>query len=80
MGKKRTEGEPVVRLAEPVGGMKAYDKYLEEKKIYPQQALDNKVEGKVVIEFTVSSTGMVSDFNIIKKIGYGLRGRIDSHG
>jgi TonB family protein len=70
-GEKRTDGEPVVRLAEPIGGMKAYDKYLEEKKIYPQQALDNKVEGKVVIEFTVSSTGAVSEFNVIKKIGYG---------
>lgn len=70
-GEKKTDGEPVVRLAEPIGGMKAYDKYLEDKKIYPQQALDNKVEGKVVVEFTVSTTGAVSDFNVIRKIGSG---------
>lgn len=63
--------EPVVRLAEPVGGRKAYDKYLEEKKVYPQQALENKVEGKVVIEFTVGVTGALSDFNVVRKLGYG---------
>jgi hypothetical protein len=75
-GEKRTDGEPVVRLAEPIGGPKAYDTYLDEKKIYPQQALENKVEGKVVIEFTVSTTGALSDFNVIRKIGYGCEEEI----
>jgi TonB family protein len=70
-GTQKRDGEPVVRLAEPVGGMKAYDQYLEDKKTYPQQALDNKVEGKVVVEFTVSTTGALSDFNVVRKIGYG---------
>jgi TonB family protein len=70
-GEKKSDAEPVVRLAEPIGGMKEYDKYLEDKKVYPQQALDNKVEGKVVIEFTVSTTGAVSDFNVVRKIGHG---------
>lgn len=70
-GEKRTDGEPIVRLAEPIGGRKAYDKYLEEGKIYPQQALENKVEGKVVIEFTVSTVGTLSDFHVIKKLGFG---------
>jgi TonB family protein len=75
-GERRTDGEPVVRLAEPVGGRKAYDTYLEEKKIYPQQALENKIEGKVVIEFTVSTTGVLSDFNVIRKIGFGCEEEI----
>jgi TonB family protein len=75
-GEKRTDGEPVVRLAEPIGGRKAYDTYLDEKKIYPQQALENKVEGKVVIEFTVSTTGTLSDFTVIRKIGFGCEEEI----
>lgn len=75
-GEKRTDGEPVVRLAEPIGGRKAYDTYLDEKKIYPQQALENKVEGKVVIEFTVSTSGALSDFNVIRKIGFGCEEEI----
>ena len=70
-GEKRTDGEPVVRLAEPIGGRKAYDKYLEDAKRYPQLALENKVEGKVVIEFTVDDTGAISDFTVIKKLGFG---------
>jgi hypothetical protein len=75
-GEKRTDGEPVVRLAEPIGGRKAYDTYLDEKKIYPQQALENKVEGKVVIEFTVGTSGALSDFNVIRKIGFGCEEEI----
>ena len=70
-GTEQSEGEPIVRLAEPVGGRKAYDQYLENKKVYPQQAIDNKIEGKVIVEFTVTITGSVTDFNVIKKIGYG---------
>ena len=70
-GEKRTDSEPIIRLAEPVGGRKAYNKYLEEGKIYPQQALESKIEGKVVIEFTVSAIGTLSDFRVIKKLGFG---------
>ena len=70
-GDKRDSSEPVVRLAEPDGGRKAYDQYLDEKKIYPQQAVENKVEGKVTIEFTVGITGVLSDFQVTRKLGYG---------
>ncbi len=68
---RKNDGEPVVRLAEPMGGRKAYDQYLEDKKVYPQQALDSKVEGKVIVEFTVSTTGALRDFNVVRKLGYG---------
>lgn len=70
-GEKRTDGEPIVRLAEPVGGRKAYDQYLEEKKVYPTQALENNIEGKVVIQFSVSTTGAIGDFQVLRKLGYG---------
>lgn len=70
-GVKRDGDEPIVRLAEPDGGRKAYDQYLDEKKIYPQQAIENKVEGKVTIEFTVGLTGALSDFQVVRKLGYG---------
>lgn len=63
--------EPVIKLAEPTGGRKAYDKYLDDNVRYPQQVLDNKVKGRVVIEFTVRVNGSVDEFNILKKLGYG---------
>jgi outer membrane biosynthesis protein TonB len=63
--------EPEIKLAEPTGGRKAYDKYLDNNVRYPQQVLDNKVKGRVVIEFTVRVDGSLDEFNILKKLGYG---------
>jgi TonB family protein len=68
---KDPDAEPVIKLAEPVGGRKAYDKYLDDNLRYPQQALENKVKGRVVIEFTVRIDGSIDEFNVIKKLGYG---------
>lgn len=58
-------------MAEPVGGKRAFKKYLEDKMVYPREALDNKIEGKVTIQFTVETTGQISNFNVVKGIGYG---------
>ncbi|MCU0369106.1 MAG: TonB family protein, partial [Cyclobacteriaceae bacterium] len=63
--------DPVIKLAEPVGGRKAYDKYLQNSLIYPAQALENKVKGRVTVQFTVRTDGGVDEFNIIKGLGYG---------
>jgi TonB family protein len=63
--------EPLVRLAEPVGGIKAYDKYMEDNLRYPQQALDNNVKGRVVVEFNVDVDGRISDFVVMRSLGYG---------
>lgn len=68
---KDPEAEPIIKLAEPVGGRKAYDKYLDDNLRYPQQALESKVKGRVVIEFTVRVDGSLDEFNVIKKLGYG---------
>ncbi len=37
--------------------------------IYPQRAVDQKVEGIVIIEFTVDANGNISQTKIIKDIG-----------
>jgi TonB family protein len=63
--------EPVIKLAEPSGGRRAYDKYLKNSLRYPQQALDNKVKGRVTIQFTVHADGSLDEFNILKGLGYG---------
>lgn len=62
---------PVIKLAEPLGGRKAYNKYLENNLRYPAQALENKIKGKVTIEFTVGTNGELRDFNVMKSLGYG---------
>lgn len=59
------------KSARPIDGFNTYRKYLKEKLIYPQQALDSAIEGKVTIEFIVTASGVLKDFKIKKGIGYG---------
>ena len=61
----------VVEMAAPQGGRRAYKQYLESQVRYPEQALEKNVEGKVTIQFTVESTGKLTDFKVLKGIGYG---------
>lgn len=68
---KNENEAPEIKLAEPVGGLRAYDKYLEDNKQYPQQALDNDVKGRVVVGFDVGISGELSNFVVIRSLGYG---------
>lgn len=63
--------EPIVKLAEPVGGFKAYNRYLEDNLRYPQQALDKQVKGRVVVEFNVGVDGKLDNFVVMRGLGYG---------
>jgi TonB family protein len=58
-------------MAMPRGGRRAFKKYLEDNVRYPQQALDNNVKGKVIVQFTVDASGKLTDFKIVRGIGYG---------
>ena len=62
---------PVVRLAEPAGGRKAYDKYLNNNVRYTSEALDKKIKGKVQVRFTVKTDGQLDDFKVVKSLGSG---------
>lgn len=63
--------EPVIKLAQPAGGLRAYDKYLKNSLRYPQQALENNVKGRVTVSFTVHTDGSVDEFNVLKGLGFG---------
>lgn len=60
-----------LEMAAPAGGRKAFKQYLEKNMKYPEQALENKVEGKVTVQFAVESNGRLSDFRVIRGIGNG---------
>ncbi|HTE31416.1 MAG TPA: TonB family protein [Chryseolinea sp.] len=72
-GVERNNGEITsdLELAGPVGGKKEFKQYLERNMQYPKQAADAKIEGRVTIQFTVETTGALSDFTVIKGIGGG---------
>jgi TonB family protein len=61
----------VMELATPEGGRKVFKQYLEQNLQYPQEALNNQVEGKVTVQFTIGMTGQLSDFRVIRGLGFG---------
>ncbi len=48
-------------------------KYIIENLVYPKEALQNKIEGKVRTKFTISSSGEILNVHIVgkRKLGYG---------
>ena len=63
--------EPIIKLAEPVGGRRAYNKYLDDGMRYPQLALENKIKGRVTVQFIVRTDGSLDEFNVLKGLGFG---------
>lgn len=63
--------EPLVFVEEPPqfpGGDKALLKYLAENTTYPAEALENNVEGKVIVKFAVSATGSVTRTQVLRGV------------
>lgn len=63
--------DPIIKMAAPIGGIRAYNKYLEDNLHYPVQALDMKIKGRVTVQFTVTTNGNLTEFNVVKGLGYG---------
>ena len=61
----------VEKMPEPVGGWAAFYKTLTKNFKYPKQAERAGAKGRVFVEFTVNDKGELSNFKIIKGIGYG---------
>jgi TonB family protein len=68
---KDNDEEPVIHLAEPQGGVRAYNKYLDANVRYPEEALKVKIKGKVKVEFIVRTDGSLDEYNVVKSLGHG---------
>lgn len=53
------------------GGKEYLNKFIKENLKYPEQALENKIEGSVIIKYNVSDRGEVFDVAVEHGIGYG---------
>lgn len=76
-GKMEKDKEGVYNRSEIMpsypGGEAALEQFVQNNLQYPQQALDNGVEGRVVVSFDVDEAGKIYRPMIVsKKIGYGL--------
>ena len=57
----------VEQQPELIGGLKS----LQSKISYPKKALENKIEGRVILQFIVDKNGDVQNPKIVRGIGYG---------
>ncbi len=53
------------------GGNNALINFFKKNLIYPTQAIQNKIEGKVYLKFKINPIGKVYDVFVIKGIGHG---------
>jgi TonB family protein len=57
--------------AMPVGGMPAFYEHIAQNMMYPAQARQMGIEGKVFVEFVVQTDGSITDVKVKKGIGAG---------
>ncbi|MEJ7676591.1 MAG: TonB family protein [Segetibacter sp.] len=53
-------------------GMTAFAEYIQSNMQYPKEALENKKEGAVSIQFIIDEDGKLSDFKKVSDVGFGL--------
>ena len=53
------------------GGKTAFNKFVTDNLKYPKEALDNKIEGTVMLRYSINYKGIVEDVKVIKSLGYG---------
>nr|WP_262922728.1 TonB family protein [Roseivirga pacifica] len=69
---RQTGTEPIkAKEAEPVIGYKEFQQYIKDNIRYPDAARANKIRGRVVVSFTVESSGIIDDLIVEKSLGYG---------
>ncbi len=62
----------VDKMPEFQGGEKAMYQYLVSNFNYPENALENNIEGKVVVRFIVDKDGYVTDAKVVKSVNEDL--------
>lgn len=55
----------------PVGGMAAFEKFLQKHLRYPEEASEAHVQGKVFMSFIIEKDGSLSNITIVRGPGYG---------
>ena len=60
------------QIAEFQGGMGALGKFLQKNLKYPEAAQRANVSGKIYMGFIVESDGTISNYEIIKSVGFGV--------
>ena len=59
------------RFASPINSRTAYNRYLQDNLSYPATAAANNISGSVILEFTVSTDGNISNIEVVTGLGFG---------
>ncbi|MBO4332107.1 MAG: energy transducer TonB [Paludibacteraceae bacterium] len=51
------------------GGQQALLDYINKNLVYPKEAIEQKIEGKVLVSFIVNTDGSISDVEVVKSAG-----------
>lgn len=54
------------------GGDAALFKFIQDNLEYPAEAIKNKIEGRVIVQFIVNETGEVSDIKVVRSVNEAL--------
>ncbi len=68
---KNSKRKTFLRIPTYPGGKEAYQKFIKENIVYPEQALASRIEGLVYVKYTVNNIGEIVDGEVTKGIGYG---------
>lgn len=68
---QNSEKKNFLRIPTYPGGKDAYQQFIKENIVYPEQAISNRVEGLVYVKYTVNNIGEIMAVEVAKGIGYG---------
>ena len=63
--------KPLLKLPVYPGGRKAFREFIAQHIRYPQEAIDAKVQGSVIVGYDINDNGVVLHPHIIRGIGHG---------
>ena len=69
--KKERKPQQFLRAPGYPGGRKALGEFLKKNLKYPKQALENGVQGNVLIEMVIDQKGKVTQVEVLKGLGHG---------
>lgn len=69
--KKEAKDKHFIKKPIYEGGPKAMRKFIGENLSYPKEALENRLEGTVIVKYDIDYTGKVTDARVISGIGHG---------
>ena len=56
---------------QPIFGVDDYNIYLQSELNYPRLAIQNSIEGDVILKFTITTEGLPSNIEVTQSLGYG---------